>query len=69
MCTQTNHSSHYSQACHQNGCCSNQIILSKKKKLEILNNCLNCLKDKETDIKEAIAELDEKYNKTQGECK
>jgi hypothetical protein len=66
MCSQTNHVPYHEQACRHNECCSHSVLLSKKKKLEILNNCLNCLKEKETDIHEAIAELNDNNHTSQG---
>ena len=58
MCTQNNHISNHN-GCRQNHTCSNQLILSKKKKMEMLNNCLKCTQEKEADIREAIKELSE----------
>jgi hypothetical protein len=42
-----------------NSCHSNPHLWSKKKKLEVLNQMLECTKQKEEDIKEAIAELEQ----------
>lgn len=54
MCTQNNH---VSNSCQEN-CCSDQLFMTKKKKLEKLNNCLGCMQEKESAIKEAIEELE-----------
>jgi hypothetical protein len=57
MCTQTNH--FQKQNPEQCDCgCHDQIFHSRKKKLEMLNNYLTCLQDKEADAKEAIQELE-----------
>ncbi len=58
MCNHSNHQLNNNQDCHQGHCCSNQFFVSKRKKLEMLNNCLNCLQEKESDIKEAISDLE-----------
>jgi hypothetical protein len=56
MCTHTNHQFNNNECLDH--CCSNQLFVSKRKKLEILNKCLNCLQVKEEDVKEAITELE-----------
>jgi hypothetical protein len=48
------HQSH----CDHHGCSLNPIFYSKKKKLEILKNCLKSLTEKEQDLREAIAEIE-----------
>ena len=43
-------------SCHS-GCYSDPALWSKKKKLETLNNMLDCFKNKQEEIEQAIAEL------------
>lgn len=55
MCNITNQVNSSFRSTHS--CHSNPHLWSKKKKLEVLNQMLECTKQKEEEIKEAIAEL------------
>ncbi len=56
MCCQTNSSAHQGCSC-QIGQFSNPVLWSRKKKLDSLNNMLDCLKTREQEIEEAITEI------------
>lgn len=57
MCNMTNQVNSSCRSTHS--CHSNPHLWSKKKKLEVLNEMLECTKKKEEEIKEAITELEQ----------
>ena len=58
MCCMQNQGGSRGCSCHS-GYHNNPALWSKKKKLETLNHMLDCFKDKQKEIEQAIAEINQ----------